>query len=270
MRLRESHPKVDRLSTDQTLLITQEETTILKEILPTWVVPGALVPRPERVTVVHTLQRCTKLAPEGRNRLPALFHFCGLRDHTLGLLPAALDDVKWWIERLSQPLFDPVSSYPPHDMPVVDLNVYTDASNKAVGVLIGRQWLAWKFVKSLTTTSPRIVGFIGWAELIAIELALIALMARGYTSCQISIRSDSTEAIYCLARGLSRNLDQNLVVRRIVALQRISCISLNLIYISSRLNMADGLTNFNLPSDSRRYPHDISLPNDLRVHLVPL
>ena len=219
----------------------------------------------ERVLVVRTLQRCTQLVPEGRNRLPALFYFSGMRGHALGLFPPALDDVEWWIKRLSQPLFDQVSSHSPHNIPTIDLNVYADASYKAIGVFIGREWLAWKFVTSLTTASPQIVGFIGWAELIAIELALVALVARGHTSCRIPIKSDSTEAIHSLRRGLSKNLDKNLVVRRIVTLQHTSRISLKLIHVPSHLHMADNLTNFNLPGDSRRFPHDVPLPEDLRT-----
>ena len=268
--LRECHSRVERLSTDLTLPITEEETTILKQILPVWVAPGVLIPRLERVLVVRTLQRCTQLVPEGCNRLPALFYLSGMRDHALGLFPLALDDVKWWIKRLSLPLFDQASSHSPYNIPVVDLNVYADASYKVVGVFIGREWLAWKFVESLTTTSPQIVGFIGWAEVVAIELALVALVARGHASCRIPIKSDSTEAIHSLRRGLSKNLNKNLVVRRIVALQHVSQISLKPIHVPSYLNMADNLTNFNLPGDSRRFPHDVPLPQDLQIYLVPL
>lgn len=72
MHLSAVNAQVLRLSANQRLPITREETTILREILPTWEIPGILIPYPERVLVVQTLRRCTQLIPEGRNRLPRL------------------------------------------------------------------------------------------------------------------------------------------------------------------------------------------------------
>lgn len=213
MHLSAVNTQVRRLSTDQNLPITREEIAILREILPTWEVPGMLIPYPERVLVVQTLRRCTQLIPEGRNRLPALFKFSGMGGSTSGISATTLDEVQWWRARLSRPISTHLSPLPLQELPMVHSNVYTDASIRGVGVSIDRRWLAWRFPETLSP-SP---GYIGWAELIAIELALRALIAQGVTSCQIPIHIDCTEAISCLERGYSRHLDQNVVVRRIVA-----------------------------------------------------
>lgn len=182
--------------------------------------------------------------------------------------PAALAEVKWWWARLSQPMSAQLSMLPARALPVLDMNVYTDASIRAIGVSINRRWLAWNLVEPLSTERSDVVGYSGWAELIAIELALRALIAQGHVSCQIPVHVDSTEAILCLERGFSRELDQNTIVRRIVTLGQTSGIVLKLVHVPSHVNAVRNLTDGTIPSASRRFPHDVLLPDELRDYLV--
>ncbi|KAK7680336.1 hypothetical protein QCA50_016576 [Cerrena zonata] len=187
-------------------------------------------------------------------------------DSTPGISATALDEVQWWRARLSRPVSTHLSPFPLQELPVVHSNVYTDASIRGVDVSIDRRWLAWRFPDTLSL-SP---GYIGWAELIAIELALRALIAQGVTSCQIPIHIDCTEAIFCLERGYSRHLGQNVVVRRIVALEQTSGINLKCVHVQSYGNIAHDLADGTIPDMSKRFPHEVCLPAELHSRLVAM
>ncbi|CAL1710297.1 unnamed protein product [Somion occarium] len=265
-------PRLLRLSTDQSVPITRAETSLLQQILPSWKASGALIPYPERVIVVQALRRCGQIIPEGRSRLPALFRFSGAEDPLLTLSSAALEEAQWWLERLSQPVSSQLSSLPPRELPLEHMEIYVDASTRGIGVTIDRRWLAWEFTQPLGNggkfSFPQ--GHIGWAELIAIELALRALIAQGYSSCQVPVHVDSLEAIACFERGFSRQEEQNTAVRRIYGLQRASGILLKLIRVASQYNVADSLSLGLLPSTSRRFPALVTLPMELAGRLTAL
>jgi len=50
-------------------------------------------------------------------------------------------------------------------------------------VVIGNQWAAWKLIPGWDSAGRD----IGWAESIALELAILMLLDIGFTNCQTTI-----------------------------------------------------------------------------------
>ena len=76
---------------------------------------------------------------------------------------------------------------------------------KGIGVMFGNRWDAWKLRSGWTGESRD----IGWAEMIAVELAIYHCEAQGYRDADILIRSDNAGVIGAFARGRSRNTAVN-------------------------------------------------------------
>lgn len=79
-------------------------------------------------------------------------------------------------------------------------------------MVLNNKWLAW----------PLKVGWksdgrdIGWAEMVAINLAVKTLVNAGYANCHVILKSDNMGVVDALAAGYSRSNQQNFILRHIV------------------------------------------------------
>jgi len=81
----------------------------------------------------------------------------------------------------------------------VDTNAWVDASTGwGIGMVIGSQWAAWKLVPGWKSDGRD----IGWAESIALELAILMLVDHGFKDCLI-IQGDNTHVICVFNKGKS-------------------------------------------------------------------
>jgi hypothetical protein len=104
--------------------------------------------------------------------------------------------------------------YPSSESSHGRLEIVVDASGSGIGFVFGTRWLAWTFRK--TPNIPlggdgKIV--MSWAELLAVELGLRALIAAGHRSTSITVFSDNTGVIdalnkksWCQKHGLEESL----------------------------------------------------------------
>ena len=79
--------------------------------------------------------------------------------------------------------------------------IFVDASSSGIGFVFKTQWLAWTFKH--TSKIPlggdgRVV--MSWAELLAVEVGLRALITAGYRSLTITVRSDNMGVIDALQK----------------------------------------------------------------------
>jgi hypothetical protein len=74
-----------------------------------------------------------------------------------------------------------------------------------VGVVLDDKWDAWELVKGWDINT----WWIGWAEMLAIELGLCTVIAQGYYDATIVICSDNMGIIGILEGGKSCNLEHN-------------------------------------------------------------
>ena len=70
--------------------------------------------------------------------------------------------------------------------------------------------------------------------MVAVELAVLYLVAAGHASQHLILRSDNTGVIDTLAGGRSHNTEQNASLRRIVALLSASCTWATPLYVNTR------------------------------------
>ena len=121
------------------------------------------------------------------------------------------------------------------------LEIYVDASGWGIGFVFGAQWLAWTFKKTLQIPlggDGRMV--MHWAELLAVEVGLRAMIAAGHRSTTITVYSDNTGVIdalnkrsWCPQHGLEDSL------RIILNLCGDNRIELRPLWVSTNDNLAD-------------------------------
>ena len=121
-------------------------------------------------------------------------------------------------------------------LPVVDLNIYVDASTSwGIGLCVGGLWAVWRLVSGWNTGGQD----IGWAEAVALELAAMWLAETDRHDMSVVIHSDNKGVIDAFNKGRSRNLHRNDCIRQISLLLAISNISVVPVFVPSCLNKAD-------------------------------
>jgi hypothetical protein len=200
---------------------------------------GTKVSSKEVDRLLGTLVHCSLAVPEGRSRLVALTRlssaFGSAKSRFSQWAPSAgvLLDAQYWRDELSRE-FCGSSLQPP---PVLSsAEFWVDASTSfGVGIVFDGEWDAWKLKPGWKKDGRD----IGWAEMIAIELGLLAAIARGHSNAHFLVKSDNMGVIGALSAGKSRNLEQNRVLQRVVALSRIHAIWMTSQYVASAVNIAD-------------------------------
>ena len=143
--------------------------------------------------------------------------------------------------------------------------IFVDASGSGIGFVFGTRWLAWTFKKT-----PKIpLGGDGkivmsWAELLAVEVGLRALIAAGHRSTTITICSDNTGVIdalnkksWCQKHGLEESL------QNILNLCGEYRIELRPRWVSTKDNLADKPSRGVFPPRSLSFKFPPKLPERL-------
>lgn len=206
--------------------------------------------RRERESVHGTLVHCALVSVEGRPRLPSIAGFAASFSHMLrpfairNLSPSVADDLTWWHAHLQHPISRSILPLPEP----VDLDLWVDASTShGIGVILDGFWDA----------ATLLVGWkqhgrdISWAEMVALELGIRALVAQGRSHIHVITRSDNAGVIGAFHHQKSRSRQQNLVLQRLVSLLLIHDIHISLEYVQSKNNLAD------LPSRGIKPPRRI-------------
>ena len=128
---------------------------------------------------------------QGWSSLPPLLAFIAKFLHKFAchhIPKSVLECIKWWDSIFQNPsslcLLVPCTMIDPH----VWVDTLTDWS---IGVILGQLWAAWMLRPRWKVDC----WDIGWAESIALELAVIWLVCNGYMDCNITIHSNNTGMI---------------------------------------------------------------------------
>ena len=145
------------------------------------------------------------------------------------------------------------------------LEIFVDASGSGIGFVFQTRWLAWTFKK--TPKIPlggdgRIV--MSWAELLAVEVGLRALIAAGHQSTSITVFSDNTGVIdalnkksWCPKHGLEESLQ---IILNLCGEYRIE---LRPRWVSTKDNLADKPSRGIFPPRSLSFKFPPKLPERL-------
>ena len=114
------------------------------------------------------------------------------------LLNPTADDITWWRERLSKTFVGLRIICPPKPLPN---ELFVDASTGwGIGFILDGKWLAWELKDEWRHDSRD----IGWAEMVAVELAVQTLVTAKFTNCHVVMCSDKMGVTGALVAGCSQ------------------------------------------------------------------
>ena len=143
------------------------------------------------------------------------------------------EDLQWWQDLLSassiaHPLIDPDS--------FTRINAFSDASTSVgLGIVTDGRWRAWKLVGNWQTDGRD----IAWAEAVAFELLVYALLRPHQGARNFIIFGDNQGVVEAWKNGRSRSWQVNLVFRRVHAFLTTKKCNVHVEYIASEANPAD-------------------------------
>jgi hypothetical protein len=216
-------------------------------------------------TSLHgSLQHITVVYRDGQAYLPLLSHFLSkfpnnfVRHH----VPASVvNHLLWWKAVLNKP--SARRSLEPRW--TVDPDIWVDASMSwGIGIVVGNHWAAWRLLPGWKSDGRD----IGWAESVALELAVMWLVQKDFHDADVRIWGDNTGVIGAFLKGRSRSIPRNDTTRRITS----SLIPFNLTispsYVASSANRADPISRGVLGSSDMRLVCGFELPSELQNFLA--
>ena len=141
--------------------------------------------------------------------------------------------------------------------------IFVDASGSGIGFVFGTHWLAWTFKKDTCKIPLGGDGKIvmSWAELLAVEVGLRALIAAGYLSTVVTVRSDNTGVVEALTKNswCQRHGIED-ILQNILNLCEEYGIRLRPRWVSTKTNIADQPSRGVFPPWSLAFKYPPKLP----------
>jgi len=177
------------------------------------------------------------------------------------VLKSVHESLSWW-EAILQNLAAS-RSLPPRCK--VDPSVWVDASTSwGIGVIFGGRWAAWRLILGWKACGRD----IGWAESVALELAVLWMVGQHFLDCDITVRGDNTGVIGAFKKGRSRNALWNATIRRMASCLVPFNISVVPVYVASSENRADSVSRGILGPQQLRLGCAFELPPELNSFLL--
>ncbi|KAJ1299743.1 hypothetical protein OPQ81_007329 [Rhizoctonia solani] len=219
---------------------------------------------------VGSLMHCTLAIPDGCPRMAGLIAFQATfpRSHGKRFLRKVISetarcDVEWWIAKLSSDSCDSSIARPP---PESRVHVSSDASTSfGLGVVIDNQWWSWRLLGGWKSNNRD----IGWAEAVALELAIDGVIALGIRNASIVCHCDNQGVVYAAAIGRSRNVQQNVTFIRILDKAASAGLHITIRYIKSAENPADEPSRGVAPTSGVPSTVHIPIPSIYAPFLAP-
>lgn len=199
---------------------------------------GTGVTRSEVAKVLGKLMHCTLVVRDGRSRLASLGRFCGAFSDKnpwmrFKLPHNVVEDISWWRGRLERGQCGMCIQSIPEPIPT---SCFVDASSAfGIGLVIDGTWCAWRLGLNWKTDGRD----IGWAEMVAVEMGILALVELGYRDCHLELHSDNKGVVGALDSGRSRSSQCNRVLQRIVACLLENNLWVSFVWVRSEDNIAD-------------------------------
>ncbi len=157
-----------------------------------------------------------------------------------------------------------------------DRDWWGDASTSfGIGITVGSFWAVWKWAENITV-GPNQCFDIGWAEAVAVELALhVAIDKEVLSSRHYLVRLDNTGVVSVLNKGRSRSHETNQVLKNIYTSLAKHNLRISAVCVPSRNNVTDALSCGDIKGFLQGFPKAqfkalVPLPTHLFDFLIPL
>lgn len=144
--------------------------------------------------------------------------------------------------------------------------LFVDASGYGIGLIFADKWLAWTFnpVHPSLPLGPDRKIVMSWAEIVAAELGIRTLLAAGQRNVPVTIRSDNIGVVNALNnRHSTPNYGVGVILKRILRLCRNGGLDVRAIWVSTKLNPADGPSRGRYPPRSAMLESRPKIPVEL-------
>jgi hypothetical protein len=144
------------------------------------------------------------------------------------------------------------------------MGFWMDASSSwGIGLMFQGRWAAWRWVEGWKSEQRE----IGWAEGVAVELAIRLLDARNITNIHVLIRTDNQGVLGAYQRGRGRNPEINNSIRLVDVICSSANISLSFIYVASADSLADPISR-GISGPPESHLENIELPIEPSPYIV--
>ncbi|QRV84674.1 hypothetical protein RhiJN_26739 [Ceratobasidium sp. AG-Ba] len=215
-------------------------------------------------SILGSLIHCTLVVNEGRSRISGIARLTAAfshhhRDRFITKTPTtrAIEDAKWWLNQLEHGECRTLIRPPP---PRSQIECFMDASTSfGVGIVINNKYASWRLNKGWKAAGRD----IGWAEIVAVELAVGAIIGMGVRDVTVTLHSDNQGVIGAIRAGRSRNDQQNLVLQRIHTEAMAHGLCIDMQYVATKANKADAPSRGESPKEYQPITSGITVNQSL-------
>jgi hypothetical protein len=219
----------------------------------------------EQVQKLHgRLSHASLVIPEGSAYLTSLQLMLGIFGNN-PFMPhrqprGTIDELRWWLHTLNSKPPIPI----PHYLHTTDHQAFSDAStSRGLAIVIGNKWRVWRLHKHWKSSRRD----IRWAESVAFELLIRALLTLDQSSSSLTVYCDNQGVVDGWKKGRSRNTPTNATFRRVHNILASPPRRVFAKYVPSADNPADGPSHGRYPPAALLLPR-ISIPKEIDSYIL--
>jgi hypothetical protein len=219
----------------------------------------------EQVQKLHgRLSHASLVIPEGSAYLTSLQLMLGIFGNN-PFMPrrqprGTIDELHWWLHTLNSKPPIPILHY----LHTTDHQAFSDAStSRSLAIVIGNKWHAWRLHKHWKSSGRD----IGWAESVAFELLICALLTLDQSSSSLTVYCDNQGVVDGWKKGRSQNTPTNATFRRVHDILASPPRRVFVKYVPSADNPADGPSRGRYPPAALLLPR-ISIPKEIDSYIL--
>lgn len=213
--------------------------------------------------LIGTLNHVCLVLPTGHTHLITLYKFRADFKHSRSNMAAhridlsLREDLAWWLQTLEADFVGmSILTLPDY----INISLFVNASTSwGIRLILNGKWLAWQFKAGWQSPDRK----IGWAKMVAVELAVCTLISTGIHDACIIIHSDNKGVVGALRKGCSQGSEQNLILQKIIELMQKHRIWVECNWVSTYDNPADGPSRGVFPPRRVLHGHPPAVPRHL-------
>jgi hypothetical protein len=214
---------------------------------------GQYISKDDLRSLCGSLAHLSQVVSQGKARMRGLYQMQSqMAKQERGLYPSASEDLAWWKVQLRRGHWLGMTLCTERT-PDNSLGVYVDAHISGIGIIINGEYDSFALANGWQDVGDGTRREIGWAEFVAVELAVFFLTSR-YNMKQkhILIHSDNQGVMGAWNAQRSSNVEWNAVLMRIIQMLGEVEGFISIEYVRSEENPADAVSRGRSPVGLRK------------------